>query len=64
MAFKAEDRQWLEQHGVWKQCWRRKEELKAAGYRPADAQRIALSEFYHPDDAVAPAQAGTVVVNP
>ena len=66
MAFKIEHRQWLEDHGVWEQCWRRKEELKEAGYKPAEAQRKALFEFHRPDDApaVGPAQAGTVVVNP
>jgi len=66
MAFKAEHRQWLEQHGVWKQCWRRKEELKAAGHKPAQAQRRALREFYRPNDvlAVASAQADAEAVNP
>ena len=61
MAFKPEHRQWLEDHGLWEQCWRRKEEYKNAGYQPADAQRKALFEFYRPNDvpAVASAQAGT-----
>ena len=61
MAFKDEHRQWLEDHGVWEQCWRRKEEYKIAGYAPAEAQRKALFEFYRLNDApvVAPAaQAG------
>ncbi len=49
MAFKIEHRQWLEEHGVWEQCWRRKEEYKAAGWQPADAQRKALAEFYRPE---------------
>ena len=66
MPFKPEEKQWLEEHGVWKECWRRKEELKAAGHKPAEAQRRALFEFYRPDDvpAVAPAQADAEAVNP
>ena len=66
MPFKPEEKQWLEEHGVWKECWRRKEELKAAGHKPAQAQRMALREFYHPNNllAVAPAQAGAEAVNP
>lgn len=63
MAFKDEDRQWLEDHGVWEACWKRKEEYKAAGYAPADAQRRAWFEFYRPNDlpAAASAQAGDSV---
>ncbi len=59
MAFTSEHREWLKEHGVWKQCWRRKEELKAAGWKPADAQRKAWLEFYRPDDAPAVASAPT-----
>ncbi|MEE8455931.1 MAG: hypothetical protein V3R90_14505 [Limibaculum sp.] len=49
MAFKAEHRQWLQGHGVWERCWKRKEELKALGDTPAVAQKKALAEFYRPD---------------
>ncbi len=61
MAFTSEHKEWLEEHGLWKQCWRRKEELKDAGHKPAGAQRLALREFYRPNDmlAAALAQAGT-----
>ena len=65
MAFEAEHREWLEQHGLWEQCWRRKEEYKAAGHKPTEAQRKALFEFYRPDDlpAAAPAQASAEGAN-
>ena len=65
MAFKPEEREWLEEHGVWQDCWRRKEEYKAAGHKPAEAQRLAWAEFYRPNHlpAVASAQASAEAVS-
>ncbi len=60
MAVKDDVKQWLKDHNVWTAFWQRRDEHKASGDTPADAQSKALEEFYHPDDepAVASAQAG------
>ncbi len=60
MAVKDDVKQWLKDNGVWTKFWQRRDERKMAGNTPAEAQRLALEEFYHPDGqpAVASAQAG------
>ena len=61
MAVKPEVKEWLKSDGAWKLFCTRREELKASGDLPRDAQRKALAEFYRPDDppAVAPAPAAS-----
>ncbi len=61
MAVTAEVKERLKADGVWRPFCDRRDEYKALGDLPRDAQRKALAEFYHPDamPAVAPAQAGT-----
>ena len=58
MAVKDDIKQWLKDHGVWAAFWKRRDEFKAGGDAPADAQRKALEEFYHPDGEPAVATAG------
>ena len=60
MAVKVDVKAWLVEHGVWRPFWMRRDEYKAAGDTPAEAQRKALDEFYRPEgeSAVAQAQAG------
>ena len=61
MPVESDVKQWLMNHGVWTAFWKRRDEHKAAGDTPADAQRKALAEFHRPESepAVAQAQAGT-----
>ena len=60
MAVKVDVKAWLVEQGVWRPFWMRRDEYKAAGDTPAEAQRKALDEFYCPEGepAVAQAQAG------
>ncbi len=62
MAFTSEQREWLKEHGVWGECWKRKEELKKAGWRPSDAQRKAWLEFFRPSPRETPVRVSTDLV--
>ena len=61
MAVSDKVKERLKADGVWKSFCSRREELKASGDLPRDAQRKALDEVYRPDDppAVAPAPAAS-----
>ena len=61
---KAEEREWLETNGAWKQfCERRSHLRNVLGYSNVEAHRTALAEFYRPDgDPVDGENGGTETV--